>query len=300
MSPQKTELVSDPLFQLNFLLWLTQPLPEGSSITPLFFQRNFSVYAISPALVVPLDLQVAAQQAQIKVQPSAKPDVVLTHDVERKFAFSECKASSFGPDSTTADQARSFLVTTSSRAAEVLGLDAAQVRECLLDYLVPESQRALLLQTLGELTSQLSQHGLPTGNFSILGLQATNVEIVLILDEAAAVFFSLSAGSHSVIKFQPDTDPRPLYFIPYDPDVTYASDAEKLFCKRMLFERIHGSVVVAAGRSTVPAEIVLTPNGLLNDAMFGMYALWESRESARHMRGSMQADHARSSASGEQ
>src|SRR5438309_1259630 len=131
MSPTKIDPVSDPLFQLNVLLWLTQPLPQESAIVPLLHQRGFSVYAIAPALVVPLDLQVAARQAQIALQPSARPDVVLTQESERKFAFTECKASSFGPNSSTAEQARAFLLTTGSRAAEVLGLDAAQVRDSI-------------------------------------------------------------------------------------------------------------------------------------------------------------------------
>src|SRR5881296_3799088 len=99
MSPAKIDPVSDPLFQLNVMLWLTQPLPQGSQIVPLLHQRGFSVYAISPALVVPLDIQLAARTAQIALQSSGRPDVVVTHEEERKFAFTECKAISFGPDS---------------------------------------------------------------------------------------------------------------------------------------------------------------------------------------------------------
>ena len=54
MSPTTTDLVSDPLFQLNVLLWLTQPLPQGSALVPLLYQQGFTVYAISPALALPL------------------------------------------------------------------------------------------------------------------------------------------------------------------------------------------------------------------------------------------------------
>ncbi len=107
----------------------------------------------------------------------------------------------------------------------------------------------------------------------------------LTLDSAGSAFFSLPSSAYAVIKLQPATDPRPLYFIPYDPDVTYSSEAERVYCKRILFERIHSSVVVAAGRSSAPGEILITVNALLNDAMFGMYALWENRDSAKHMRG---------------
>src|SRR5205823_3552170 len=128
----ETDRVSDPLFQLNVVLWLTQPLPQGSSIVPLLHERGFVVYAISPPLPVPLDLQAAAQSARVALQNSGRPDVLLAHPLERKFAFIECKASSFGPNSNTAEQARSFLLMAGPRAAEVLGLDPAHVRGSLL------------------------------------------------------------------------------------------------------------------------------------------------------------------------
>ena len=64
--------------------------------------------------------------------------------------------------------------------------------------------------------------------------------------------------------------------IPYDPDLNQSED-ERVFCKRVLFERIHSGVLVAVGRSSPPVELLLKPNELLNDAMFGIYALWESR-----------------------
>jgi len=57
MTLEVNELIGDPLFQLNALLWLTQPLPHGDRITPLFYQHGFTVYAIAPLLPVPLDLR---------------------------------------------------------------------------------------------------------------------------------------------------------------------------------------------------------------------------------------------------
>ena len=38
------------------------------------------------------------------------------------------------------------------------------------------------------------------------------------------------------MKLQTDTISRLLYFIPYDPDLDQSED-ERLFCKRVLFER---------------------------------------------------------------
>ena len=45
--PALSELIRDPIFQLNVLLWLAQPLPSGYGITSLLHSRGFDVYAIA-------------------------------------------------------------------------------------------------------------------------------------------------------------------------------------------------------------------------------------------------------------
>jgi hypothetical protein len=282
MSPTKTDLVSDPLFQLNVLLWLTQPLPEGSHFVPLLYQRGFTVYAIAPALAVPPDVFLAAQGTTVSIQQNGRPDVVLTHEEERKFAFVECKASSFGPGVKAAEQARAFMLMA-GRAAEVLGLAASQVTDAILGYMVPESQKVSLQQTLVALARELTANKLPAGRTTVLSLQASAEELMLSMDAAGSTFFSLPVASYPILKLLPDTDPRPLYFIPYDPDVDQSAH-ERLFCKRVLFERIHSAVLVAIGRANPPVTLTLLPNDLLNDATFGMFSLWQNRESASHMR----------------
>jgi hypothetical protein len=156
--------------------------------------------------------------------------------------------------------------------------------ESMLGYLIPESQRADFYGTLAAPQGELSSRNLPAGNFSILGLQAGDIALSVTIKDDGSSFFSLPSGSHPIMGLQPDTDPRPLYFIPYDPDLK-ASEQERLFCKRLLFERLHSAVLVAVGRGSPPAELTLATGRLLNDAMFGMYDLWENRGSARHMRG---------------
>jgi len=169
------------------------------------------------------------------------------------------------------------------RAAEVLGLTATQVKDQLLAYVTAYGQQVALTTTLGQLADALTGKQLPAGRFGVLALRPAEAELNLLVDSAGGEFFSLGQDSHVVMSLQPDTDARPLYFIPYDPDLGQAPQ-EKAFCKRVLFERIHSSVLVAVGRAAPPVELVLEIKGLLNDAMFGMYELWESRESARHMR----------------
>jgi hypothetical protein len=283
MTPTVDELLRDPLFQLNAVLWMTQPLPAVSETIPVFYRSGFTVYAIAPLLALPPDLRLAAQNEGIRIKDRVRPDVVLAQESENKFGFTECKAESFSPESSTTEQARSLFLMAGPRAADVLGLTRSQVSESLLIYILPESSRELLTDTLTSLYQELNDAGLPTGQFSILGFIAGDVAISIKVDSPGSTFLSVPAGIHVFLQRESGTDPRPLYFIPYDPDVEQ-SRQERAFCKRVLFERMQSTVVAAAGRAIPPTQLLLETQSILNDAMFGMYENWENRDSARNMR----------------
>jgi len=281
MTSTLDELLRDPLFQLNAVLWLAQPLPGESQVTPLFHNKGFTVYAIAPLLALPPDVQLAAQEARVSVQPGVRPDVVLIHEREGRFAFAECKGGSFR--SSAAEQARSLLIVAGPRAAEVLGLAGKQVSSSLLALVTPESERLPWAEGLTELLEKLREAHLPVGEFSVLGLVLTDTDISLSANGMGAAFFGVHPGLNTILGLEPDTDPRPLYFIPYDPDVMQSAD-EQALCRRILFERMHSTVVAGVGRAHPPADLSLESNNILNDAMLGMYGQWENRDSARHMR----------------
>ena len=283
MSKMLSDLLEDPLFQLNALLWLAQPLPVLAEIVPLFHAKGFTVYAIAPSLGLPPDVRLAAQEAGIDVQERVRPDVVLANEGDGKFLVTECKKSSFGTESTTAEQSRSLLLVSGPRTAEVLGLSASQVSASLLGFVTLGKNCQALAETLSMLRQALSDKGLPVGHFSVLGFTATDVAIDLVPDDTSSHFLGITSGPNRFASLEPDTDPRPLYFIPYDPDIDQSS-SERQFCKRVLFERIQAAILAAIGRAYPPAELPFEARRLLNDAMFGMYDLWESSESRKHMR----------------
>ncbi len=116
-----------------------------------------------------------------------------------------------------------------------------------------------------------------------LGITMPTVAIIDAYSLLYRAFFALPSGIKPFMKREPDTDPRPLYLIPYDPDISQSPD-ERAFCRRVLFERMQSTVVAAVGRAQPPCELSLKSHKILNDAMFGMYGRWENRDSARHMR----------------
>jgi hypothetical protein len=283
MNSTANELVSDPLFQLNAILWLAQPLPVESNIIPLLHRQGFAVYAIAPLLSMPLDVRLIADRQKVSMQVGVRPDVVLENPADRKFCICECKANSFGPDSSTAAQARALLVTAGPRAAEILGLATSEPLVALLDFVVPEPCRPGMTETISVLQTQLRTGGISTGACSAVGLLAADEGISIVVDVRAAEYFGLSVGQNLVLRTEPGNDPRPLYLIPYDPDVEQSAN-EAAYCKRVLFERVHSSIVAAVGRAQAPCELCFKSHDLLNDATFGMFEHWENRESERHMR----------------
>jgi len=284
MNHIRTELLRDPLFQLNIILWLTQPMPPQGSITPLLHQKGFSVYAIAPTLSVPPGIALAVQRSSLQTQQRVRPDVVLKRETDLKFALVECKASSFGVATEQAIQARTFLLLADEPLAEALGLSPEQIQASILAYALPARESARLEATLSRLSNELRRHHLPAGDSTMIGLDIDSWDVRVVFDWSGSQFFSIAPGSHPVMRVQPGDDPRPLYFIPYDPDV-HQSPEENLFCKRILFERIHSVVLAAVGRASSPESLTLNIDNLLNEATFGMFGLWENRESLKHMRG---------------
>ena len=286
MNAKIEDLIGDPLFQLNSLLWLVQPIPrDKSDIIPLLFYQGFSIYLIAPPLTLPLDLFAVAKEKKVSLQQVCRPDVILTHETMRSYVLTECKKSSFSPASSTSEQARSLLLCAGARAAEILGLTSDQVSASLLAYWVPQTEQEKLRPTLYQLQQGLFQHGFSSGNFSILSLVYTPKHVNLVLDQAGGEMFYLDPGEHHFIQLQPETDPRPIYFIPYDPDIgDDQSPEERTSCKRILYERIHGCVVAATGRCSPPVRLEMESSQLLNDAMFGVYDLWQNRDANKHMR----------------
>jgi len=277
------DLVKDHLFQQNAIIWLTQPSVRHDGMTPILFGQGYSMLAIGRLLTLPVDLRQAIAEAQIAVQQKAKPDVILTHKEDRKYLFVECKENSFGPSSTTAKQARALMLMTGTRAAEILGLDASEVAASYLGYVLPEAKVALLAETLDCLREEMADVELPYGPSSALGLAVRDGQVYLLVQEPVSSFVGLSSGAHPFMAHEPGTDPRPFYFLPYDPGIEQIPQ-ERDRCIFDLLKRLQQYVVAEVGQARPPAELELVADSLLTRAYFGMYELWEDRDDRRPLR----------------
>lgn len=285
MNPNINELCKDPLFQLNLAIWLTQPQPsEFFCVYPIFYESGLKIYSIGPLLALPADIRLTVS-GKVDCRDGVRPDLVLETKELKKYCILECKASSFGPDSSTAQQARTLLLVTGPILSEVLGLGTRGQNGGLLCYLIGPNQTEMLETTLETLEKEIRERvNLESGNFGCFRVKPTESTVTLEYHEDIKKFLNLAKDSPiEVVKFEKTTDPRPLYFIPYDPNIQQTKE-EQQFCRRILFERILSYIISNIGGATIPTTITSTTEDLLNAATFGVYEIWEDNEATKNVR----------------
>jgi hypothetical protein len=283
MSEGYNELLRDPLFQLNVLLWLSQNLPAGYPIDPLFHTQGFEVYAIAPLLPLPPALQLLCQRQGMAVNNiGTRPDVILRNSTTKRYALIECKAASFGPSSSTANQGRTLLLASGAQSYLFLGVGQPDVQTAATIYFLPDDNTGAQLGTLRQLRQDMVNASVPVGPSWAMGIKS-NSQLSITLDADGSDFFGLLTGDNPFCELEEGTDPRPLYLVPYDPD-SEQSPNERKFSRRILFERIQAAFISRLGRVRPPDTVVYTSEELLNEATFGMFKVWDNRDAQKHMR----------------
>ena len=279
------ELCKDPLFQLNLAIWLAQPQPLSEFyVYPLFYESQLNIYSIGPRLALPLDIRLAVTE-KIDFQDAIRPDLILTTAEKKKFCILECKSSSFGPNSSTAEQARTLLLVTGPVISEVLGIGKRGENEGILCYFLGSDGGELMEETLKILEKEIKDKTkLETGTYGCFEIKPSQTSIILEYPEKIKIFLNLTKDSPvEIIKFEEDTDPRPLYFVPYDPNIQQTKEEQEL-SRRILFERMLGHMISKIGGADIPYSVTFTTQELLDYATFGFYEIWEDNEAKKHLR----------------
>lgn len=91
----KVEL--NPLFQLNLLIHLSLPYPDGSNFYPYFNRKGFVVKQIEKS--IPLEPgSINKLKAIIEPQKTVTPEVVLFNSKSKEYLLIECKMKNFNVD----------------------------------------------------------------------------------------------------------------------------------------------------------------------------------------------------------
>lgn len=284
-----TDITADPVFQLNCVLWMLQPLPSGVAgpPNPVLHSKGYRVRALSMSLTAPPAVE-AALAAKLRLRGRAAPDVVASAPAGGHWLAIECKASSFGPESTTSNQALKILAQTADLSL-IAGAPAGTAVPGAAVYATRASQGAALHDTLTTLASRLTEQAIASAPTATLGLESVPGTGVTVRSVGGRVpdpgGAALAKTTTLVPAAGPDEhDPRPLYIIPFDPGVTQEGQ-ERERCLKILLARGRAEAASQIGGSTAAGPLTLDAEQLLSKATYGISERWKDsrdrKEAAR-------------------
>ncbi len=271
--PESDVIAADPVFQLNAIMWSLIPA-EAGRYRPVLNEHGYFLHSIGRRL------QIADEHQQLLADRSGyglpSPDVLVDHSSHSTMVILECKASSFGPSSSTSQQAMKLLVGGSD-VADTVG--ASQPKLAYLMYATRSSEEDQLWNTLLTLKSGLQEEGLPTAPAGTMVVEIRDEGVWLSLGPGEAPpepLCSAICTPAKVVAFEEGEVPIPLYIIPWDPGVAQEPRLADLG-KAILAARVLNEATAMIGRAAVPGSVSLNASLLLEAATFGASSAWRAR-----------------------
>jgi hypothetical protein len=278
---------STPLFQLNLMLFLAWPAPP-SFVNPIFWQEGFALESIAPSLGTPLEALARAQAADLPINVTARPELLLTQKNEQQFLLIECKRSSFGPESDTSQQARALLACSGIYLAERIGAKNPENWEDCLLYTVSGGQEHQMRDTLQVLTSEMQESRIFTANNGAIGIHIQADGVYLGSDNQSNIpIHSLQqaeGGGLRVMELEEGEDPRPLYLIPFDPSIGVSDPVER----QVLEERVRQALASLIGSRLDNPSFRISMDEILT-AVTEVWEMWEDSSAKKGFRNAVRA-----------
>ena len=273
-----TDRCGDPIFQLNAILWMLQPLPQNVSDhipKAVLHEYGYRVRALGRRLTS--DATIERQLAtELDLRGVPVPDVIASPPASHPWPVFECKRSSFGPNGNEAKQASKIM----ARAADmslIAGSSPGVPANGTVVYVTRKNQAAQLQTTLDQLRYKLVGASVQPASASTVSLDSTPGSGLVAKLEGGEfpgpVSSTLAQGVVVLPAVGPEEYPRHLYFIPYDPSVTQDPE-EKRHCLRVLLARGRASAASIFGQSQDIGTIVIEGNALLHGATYGISEYW--------------------------
>lgn len=210
------DLIRDPVFQLNLLLWMAKEQPAAAyRVRPFFYDHGFRLVYIEQPFAFPDDTARAIESASLAISKEPEPEMILGRNTDNKGLYFEAKADSFSPESSNSKQARGHLLACGPAFAETL----APFQQALLCYVVPHDRCQPMRDCLAALSDQLHSAALASGTHSVHGLQVVATDLVYSWDTPLKTHLAITEDSIPVLHdLLDDTDPSPLLLVFSDQD----------------------------------------------------------------------------------
>jgi len=283
------KLIGDELYQINLILWMLQP-SKGIPVKPLLAQAGFRIKDIEVELPLPVSLKNRLAANHIAVSDPVTPDIVMARK-GGEYVLAECKKSMFGSGSTGAEpssqikQARSLLLQIPRILESALGLHPGSVVKSSVVYLSREDSTKDQLKGIKEIDSALGGAGYETAACGLLVLRVQNKEIVASAEQSDALggtmkdVFGKGVVVHSVQ--DDETDPRPLYIVPWMPGGSSDSDD---YGQAVFGNRVLAAAAACIGLCRPACDVEVGIDELLSAATQGHFKLWKKKSVRKALR----------------
>lgn len=271
------EIIGDPLFQLNLVLFISLPGPSDGTINPVLYNMGYRIESISPNISIPLSILNDIKENNINSNSYVKPEVILRHIEKNEYLLIECKRSSFSSESSTSKQAIAYLVLNGMVLKEVFGESGSDDWRSKLLYVVKAGDEELLSQCLNELSQMLQQVACTVIDYNVCGVGQGESGIYLNTDFMENIDLNISGNKINVLTG--GSNYRPLYLIPYDINVGQPDE----YTKSVLKERIRSSLAAQIITSLGEETFVLDIDTFLQRIIL-LWDVWEDNDSKKDLR----------------
>ncbi|GIO22259.1 hypothetical protein [Oceanobacillus sp. J11TS1] len=205
----KTELT--PLFQLNLLIHLSLPYPNGSNFYPYFNRQGYTLKFIEKS--IPLEpVSIKKLSEVIGKKKAVTPEVILYKDNEKEYLLIECKVRNFDVDWSHhgTRQAAGYLSLTPNHLKDFFRLESESKINAKIVYGVTQQKQQKMshtLQSISETVKEKLGHAL---NYEIFGIEIKSDSLYLTVSEGKKV------SSYKVINEITLLDSSLIYIVPVD------------------------------------------------------------------------------------
>jgi len=279
-------LLSDPVFQLNTLLWSLEEIAEVGEIDPVLRKAGYYVSSIGRRLLVPVEPTVLEALTEVTGSPDrspSRPDLWLKHQVDDVQPIIELKAHGFSPESSNRAQALKMLASAGDLAPSLGG---GQSQPGHVIFATVAADAAQLAQTLEELSEALTEAGAPPAAATAIGFGWVKEGVALVSptqDDLPIPMQAALAEPAVVLRIADQSeDMQPLYLIPWIPGIDDSQDRDlRIDGLRELTARLLTQAIATIGQARTPTTVTLSGADLLDRATFGVFPRWRDGDRAQ-------------------
>lgn len=261
------DLIRDPVFQLNLLLWMAKEQPKDNwRVRPLFWECGFGILYIEQPFRFPIETSRAIQDCGLAVSAAPEPDLILAREKNGKALYFEAKANSFGLASSNCHQARGHLLAVGPSFAETY----KPLNDCLLCYVLPSGKRSGMAKCLKQLVGELKAVNLPPGDFSVHVLSINKDVLAYSWDNAFVRHAGVTGTKIAVLRgINEDTDPTPLLLVYTDEDSPNPEMQD--FYRRAMLEKVRARLLCNLHANDAATAYTITVDNLMKHTTEGIY-----------------------------